>query len=88
MGEFDFDYRLRENMGGAMEIFNHMYFLKKEIAYLEKYAELNCSHISLDMGDIHTTVRVLNERFDACKKFSDDFMKQSRHLIEHMENIE
>lgn len=87
MGEFGFDYRLRENMGGAMEIFNHMYFLKKEIAYLEKYAGLNCSHISLDMGDIRTTIRVLNERFDVCKKFSDDFMKQSRHLIEHIESV-
>jgi len=78
----------REHMGGAMAIFDHMYFLKKEIAYLEKYADLNCSHISLDMGDIHTTVRVLKERFDECQKFSDNFMKAARPLIEHMDNIE
>jgi hypothetical protein len=74
----------REDMGGAMEIFNHMYFLKKEIAYLEKFAEVNGPH---DMGHIHTTIGVLRTRYLECKKFSDDFMKQSRHLIEHIESV-
>ena len=74
----------REDMGGALEIFNHMYFLKKEIAYLERYAEVNGPH---DMGHIHTTIDVLQGRFDDCKKFSDNFMKQSRHLIEHIESV-
>jgi len=69
----------REHMGGAMAIFDHMYFLKKEIAYLEKYAEANGPH---DMGHIHTTISVLKGRYDECKKFSDDFMKQARPLLD------
>jgi hypothetical protein len=75
----------REDMGGAMEIFNHMYFLKKEIAYLTKYAE---TLPDVYTEDIHTTISVLQRRYDECKKFSDDFMKAARPLIEHMENIE
>jgi hypothetical protein len=69
----------REDMGGAMEIFNHMYFLKKEIAYLTRYAEVNGPH---DMGHIRTTISVLQGRYDECKKFSDDFMASSRHLLD------
>jgi hypothetical protein len=75
----------REHMGGAMAIFDHMYFLKKEIAYLEKYAEMNGPH---DMGHIHTTIGVLRTRYLECKQFSDDFMKAARPLIEVMDNIE
>lgn len=74
-----FGYNLREDMGGALEIFNHMYFLKKEIEYLERFAEANGPH---DMGHIHTTIGVLRTRYLECKKFSDDFMKQSRHLLD------
>ena len=75
----------REHMGGAMAICDHMYFLKKEIAYLEKYAEMNGPH---DMGHIHTTIGVLRTRYLECKQFSDDFMKAARPLIEPLENIE
>ena len=72
----------REHMGGAVAIFDHMYFLKKEIAYLERYAEMNGPH---DMGHIHTTISVLQGRFDECKKFADDFMKAARPLLDGME---
>jgi len=69
----------REDMGGAMEIFNHMYFLKKEIAYLKRYAEVNGPH---DMGHINTTIGVLEDRFAECKKFSDEFMETARPLLD------
>jgi hypothetical protein len=45
----------REHMGGAMAIFDHMYFLKKEIAYLEKFAEVNGPH---DMGHILSLIHI------------------------------